>query len=178
MTIKINPSYSNAFFNRGNTFRDLGKHKQAEEDYLSAINLQPQHPLYLLTTSKQYITLNNSEKAKEFFERGLDAFSSRTEAFLKREYLLTPGNITFIRESIESFQAQEQELDVLKEISQEQGRDDILKNLARLSSLNEVISIKGAVEEEKHEEESPTKKEENALQQSLMKDMQIMKEEI
>src|SRR5215469_13126474 len=42
-SIQLNPSYANAFSNRGNTYATKGQYDRAIEDYNEAIRLNPKH---------------------------------------------------------------------------------------------------------------------------------------
>jgi len=66
--IELDEKNEDAYFRRAFAHKELKNYKEAEADYLVALNISPQNFLYLLNLSKCYLNMGEKFKAKMFLQ--------------------------------------------------------------------------------------------------------------
>jgi predicted O-linked N-acetylglucosamine transferase (SPINDLY family) len=97
--LALNPDFIDAYNNRGNALKDLGRYEESLLSYEKALALKPDYFLVYSNRGNVLIELDRLEEALEDFTRALslnprfvDAYSSRANVFLKLERLIEALN--------------------------------------------------------------------------------------
>jgi hypothetical protein len=92
--IKLNPSYANAFFNRGNAYVRLDKYQQALNDYNQAIALSPFFSEAYNNRAFIYIKLDRYQQAFDDYSKAISLKPDYTDAYSNRAFVdLNMGDI-------------------------------------------------------------------------------------
>ncbi|MBF0316610.1 MAG: tetratricopeptide repeat protein [Nitrospirae bacterium] len=82
--IALNPEYTEAYVNRGSSYKMLGKNQQALYDYNHAIELNPRLPVAYFYRGFFYYDLNKVQQAIDDFDVAIDLNPKYTMAYLFR----------------------------------------------------------------------------------------------
>ena len=78
---EINPNYMRAYYGMGNVYREMGKPKQAVEQYKKALMMDPRFQYAHNNLGMAYEQLGMSEKATEAYKRALEIDPNFTKAY-------------------------------------------------------------------------------------------------
>lgn len=84
--IKINPDYSDAYYNKAKVYEDLGLEEEALVDINKAIQLDEKSDYYM-TRALFYKTLKESEKSLNDFNKAIEINPNNGFAYINRGYL-------------------------------------------------------------------------------------------
>ncbi|MBF0607856.1 MAG: tetratricopeptide repeat protein [Candidatus Magnetobacterium sp. LHC-1] len=82
--IELNPQYTEAYVNRGSSYKMLGKNQQALSDYNHAIELNPKLSVAYFYRGFFYYDLNKVQQAIDDFDMAIDLNSRYAMAYLFR----------------------------------------------------------------------------------------------
>jgi hypothetical protein len=86
-SIRINPDFADAYFNRGNAFSNLGQYQDAIEDYNKAIYLEPDFAETYNNRGVAYYKLARYESALENFNRAIILKPNSAMQYNNRAYV-------------------------------------------------------------------------------------------
>ncbi len=81
--IRLQPDYSDAYYNLGNLFFDLGLYQQAIEQYQTALSYHPQTPDIHFNLARALMNVGEYQQAFPIFDQVLKVSSQKVEAFVQ-----------------------------------------------------------------------------------------------
>jgi hypothetical protein len=82
--IKLEPSYAEAYYNRGNAYNKPGQYNRAIEDFNEAIRLNPYYALAYVNRGNAYLKLEQYDRAIKDFNEAIRLNSGYAEAYYNR----------------------------------------------------------------------------------------------
>ncbi|MFN4953834.1 MAG: tetratricopeptide repeat protein [Aphanizomenon sp.] len=77
LSIKFNPNYANAYYNRGNVRYDLGDKQGAIDDFNQAIKINPNYAQAYVRRGSVRYQLGDKPGAKEDLQRAAQVFKAQ-----------------------------------------------------------------------------------------------------
>lgn len=79
----------------------MRRRNEADKDYMTALELLSNNPLFMFNLAKCYNDLSDKQKARQFFKEGIAYFEQLSELILKQKFMMTDVSLNLVKVAIE-----------------------------------------------------------------------------